>query len=77
MGSLPRKIASLTALSWASLEHDGYVGGWYNSDDGRFYFDSTRIFPEDQLKEAIKFGKENGQYAIFILSTGTEVSLLD
>lgn len=60
-----------------SLEHDGYVGGWYNSDDGRFYFDSTRIFPENQLEEAIKFGKENGQYAIFILSTGTEVSLLD
>lgn len=38
-----------------------------------YYFDSTRLFPEDQLDEALKFGKENGQYSVFILSTGVEV----
>ena len=56
-----------------ALEHDGYVGGWFSSEDGLYYFDSTRIYPEDQLDEALKFGKDNGQYSIYILSTGTEV----
>ena len=27
----------------------------------------------DQLDEALKFGKENGQYSVFILSSGVEV----
>ena len=56
-----------------ALEHDGYVGGWLNKDSGLYYFDSTRLFPEDQLDEALKFGKENGQYSVFILSSGVEV----
>lgn len=56
-----------------ALKHDGYVGGWLNTDNGLYYFDSTRLFPEDQLDEALKFGKENGQYSVFILSTGVEV----
>jgi hypothetical protein len=55
-----------------ALQHDGYVGGWLNSDDHLYYFESTRIFPEDQLEEALKFGKENGQHVVFVLSTGTE-----
>lgn len=55
-----------------ALQHDGYVGGWLNSDDQLYYFESTRIFPEDQLVEALKFGKENGQHIVFVLSTGTE-----
>jgi len=56
-----------------ALQHDGYVGGWLNSENGLYYFDSTCIFPEDQLDEAVLFGKENGQYSVFILSTFTEV----
>lgn len=56
-----------------ALKHDCYVGGWLNTDNGLYYFDSTRLFPEDQLDEALKFGRENGQYSVFILSTGIEV----
>ena len=56
-----------------ALEHDGYVCGWLNKDNGLYYFDSTRLFPENQLDEALKFGKENGQYSVFILSSGGEV----
>jgi hypothetical protein len=41
--------------------HDGYVGGWLNTEKGLYYFDSTILFPESSLKEAIQFGKENGQ----------------
>ena len=58
-----------------ALQHEGYVGGWLNGEDGLYYFDSTKLFPEDDLKGALQFGKENDQYSIFILSTYTDVPL--
>ena len=58
-----------------ALQHEGYVGGWYNGEDGLYYFDSTKLFPENDLKGAIQFGKENGQYSVFILSTYTEIPI--
>ena len=58
-----------------ALNHDGFVGGWYNSEDGLYYFDSTRLFSEDSLKEAIQFGKDNSQHSVFILSTFTDIPL--
>lgn len=58
-----------------ALQHEGYVGGWYNSENGLYYFDSTRLFPETALGEAIQFGKENGQMSAFILSSYTDVPL--
>ena len=58
-----------------ALQHDGYVGGWYNSEDGFYYFDSTKLFPENDLKGAIQFGKENGQSSVFILSTSTDLPI--
>ncbi len=58
-----------------SLDHDGYVGGCYNDDDNLYYFDSTRLFPEDSLESALKFGKENGQIAVFVLSTSTSIPI--
>ena len=56
-----------------ALQHEGYVGGWLNREDGLYYFDSTKLFPENELQGAIQFGKENGQYSIFILSTYTDI----
>ena len=58
-----------------ALQHDGYVGGWYNRDDGLYYFDSTKLFPDSALKDAIKFGKENGQHSVFMLSASTEIPI--
>ena len=58
-----------------ALQHEGYVGGWFNSEDGLYYFDSTKLFPENDLKGAIQFGKENGQPSVFILSTYTDIPL--
>ena len=58
-----------------ALQHEGYVGGWLNGEDGLYYFDSTKLFPEDDLKGALQFGKENGQYSVFILSTYTDIPL--
>lgn len=59
-----------------ALKHEGYVGGWLNSEDGLYYFDSTKLFPEEDLKGALQFGKENGQYSVFILSTYTDIPLV-
>jgi len=58
-----------------ALQHDGYVGGWIDGQQGLYYFDSTRLFAEDSLGAAIRFGKENGQQAAFILSTHTNIPL--
>ena len=56
-----------------ALAHDGYVGGWRNSEDSLYYFDSVRIFPENTPEEAASFALENGQLAAYVLSTGEEV----
>ena len=58
-----------------AIRHDGYVGGWLDTSDSLYYFDSSRLFPEDSLTAAIRFGIENGQIAIFILSERREVRL--
>lgn len=55
---------SLTFVVEHALNHDGYVGGWLDSESGLYYFDSTKIFPEDQLEEALEFARENGQNRI-------------
>ena len=41
--------------------HEGYVGGWLDTVSGRYYFDSVRLFSEDSLVQAIKFGRKNAQ----------------
>jgi hypothetical protein len=66
---------ALTRVIRHAKWHCGYVGGWLDTDSGQYYFDSTRLFPEDRLEAAIAFGRKNGQMAVFILSTGTEISL--
>ena len=58
-----------------ALQHEGYVDGWLNRENGLYYFDSTKLFPENDLQGAIQFGKENGQYSVFILSTYTDIPL--
>lgn len=65
----------LGAVVRHALLHDGYVGGWFNTDDSLYYFDSSRLFPEDSLPAALRFGKENGQSSVFVLSTYTDIPL--
>ena len=65
----------LGAVVRHALEHGGFVGGWRDPDDGKYYFDSVRVFPEDSLAAATRFGIENGQIAVFFLSTGTTIQL--
>lgn len=58
-----------------ALTHDGYVGGWLDTEDSLYYFDSSRLFPEDSLEAAIQFGRDNAQYAVYIISTGTTIEI--
>ena len=58
-----------------ALAHDGYVGGWWNSEDSLYYFDSVRILPESAAGEAVTFALENEQLAFYVLSTGEEVRI--
>ena len=64
---------ALEAVVLHALEHDGYAGGWLNPEDGRYYFDSTRLFPEDELDAALAFALENGQTSVYVLSSGEDV----
>lgn len=43
-------------------------GGWYNSEDGQFYFDATVVF--NSKSAALRFARINKQYAIYDLSKG-------
>lgn len=58
-----------------AMHHDGYVGGWLDAADSLYYFDSTRLFPEDSLDAAIKFGLENKQKAIYSIAEKREIRL--
>jgi len=52
----------------------GYIGGWYNEEDNKFYLDNTVIF-QGSLSEALDFAREQNQKAIFHFKTGKTISL--
>ena len=60
-----------------SRSHGGHVGGWRDPDGRQYYFESVRLFPEDSLSAAINFGKANHQDAVYRLSTGQEIYLIE
>lgn len=60
------------AISHA-LKHNNIVGGWLNSENGYYYFDSVKVFEDSKLEEAIKFAKENEQMAIYDLTNQKEI----
>ena len=49
------------------------IGGWKDSQTGKYYFDATIIVQD--LETATKLGKENKQIAIFHLDTLQEIRL--
>jgi fructokinase len=56
-----------------ALQHGKIVGGWLNSENKQYYFDSSQVFTD--LEEAIKFGNENRQIAVFDLTNFREIRL--
>lgn len=69
------ELTGLHTVVKHALDHDGYVGGWLNRSDGRYYYDSVKLFSEDEMDKALAFAVENGQEAIYVLSTGTEIQV--
>jgi hypothetical protein len=49
-----------------AINHGKVVGGWLDTETNLYYFDSSKVF--ENLKEAIEFGKQNKQIAIFDLN---------
>lgn len=66
---------SLPSVVAHALTHDGYVGGWLDTESGLYYYDSTKLFPEDQLDEALEFAYANGQHSVYIISTGEDIRI--
>lgn len=48
-------------------------GGWYNSENGKYYFDAVCIV--DDKQKAIELGRYNKQLAIFDLNNLEEIKL--
>jgi hypothetical protein len=49
------------------------VGGWFNSDNKKYYYDAVIVC--DNYDDAVILGKKNKQIAIFNLSTLEEIRL--
>lgn len=56
-----------------ALENGLIVGGWFDTESNLFYFDSSKVFETES--EAIEFGKQNQQIAIFDLNNLREIRL--
>jgi fructokinase len=56
-----------------ALQHEGIVGGWKNRENRQYYFDSSKVF--DNPEEAIRWGIENKQIAIFDLTSQKVIEL--
>lgn len=67
---------SLTRVIEHSLNHEAVVGGW-PKNDSLYYFDSNKIFPDEELASAIAFGIENKQDAIYDLTNNREIDIND
>ncbi len=64
---------SIPAIIKHAHAHDNVVGGWYDPVEKKYYFDSSRIFPEDSLAAALKFARENRQHTVYDLAKGINV----
>jgi fructokinase len=56
-----------------ATKHDNIVGGWRNKENQQFYFDSSKVF--DNREDAIEFGLQQKQIAIFDLYAFREIRL--
>lgn len=66
-------IEGLEKVLEHALNHDKKIGGWLNSENEYYYFDSIKIFTSKV--EALKFANENEQIAIFDLTNLIEIKV--
>jgi len=72
LNSVDRK--SLTLVIKHAREHDNLVGGRYDSENGKYYYNSYHSFPESDLDAAMKFARETKQDSIHVISMGIDVN---
>ena len=65
---------SLNKVINHALEHSKTVGGWFDTESGRYYFDSVKIFKNSEIDKAIEFAKNHNQLAIYDLTNIKEIS---
>ncbi|WP_176553138.1 hypothetical protein [Bacteroides sp. KFT8] len=58
-----------------ALEHSKTVGGWFDTDSNRYYFDSVKIFKNSEIDKAIEFAKNHNQLAIYDLTNIKEIRI--
>lgn len=51
------------------------IGGWFNEENDKFYYDSVKIFKNHEMEKAKEFAKANEQIAIFDLTNLKEIKL--
>ena len=56
-----------------ALTNGKIIGGWFNAADGKFYYDSVRIFQD--LEAAKAWGREQGQIAIYDITNDDPINL--
>jgi hypothetical protein len=56
-----------------AIGNDKVIGGWFNSDNGKYYFDSCQIVNSEYM--ANKIAKEQKQIAFYDLSTSREIKV--
>ncbi len=56
-----------------ALAHENIVGGWKDPETMIFAYGSTKVFPEGEESEAIAFGIQNDQKAIYDLTNSRTI----
>ena len=56
-----------------ACKNNTHIGGWYDKQSGRYYYDAVQVF--EDLQQALNAGQINNQIAIFDLNTNTEIRL--
>lgn len=64
----------LRAVIDHALDHDMLVGGWYDSQGGKYYYDSVKVYLNKD--KAIEFGFKQKQIAIFDIGNLEEIRLV-
>ena len=68
------KNGALKVVSFAAKHNSiNALGGWFNTDNNKFYYDAVIVC--STLEEAVRIGRENGQIAVFNLNKLEEIRL--
>ena len=66
----------LRALAFA-IDNNTHFGGWLDTDADKFYFDAVKVFEVGELKQAVTFAIQERQIALFDITNGVEIRVLD